>query len=103
MKHAVKHDLGPDVAKKVAVAAFDTYKVKFAKYSPTASWTSNDHCNIGFTAKGISLKGTLDLVPGAIELDLDVPFLLRPFQGKALGLIEAEIREWIGKAKAGQI
>jgi len=39
----------------------------------------------------------------SIDLDLDVPFLLRPFKNQALGVIEGEIREWIDKARAGKI
>jgi len=33
-------------------------------------------------------------------LDIDVPFLLRPFKSQALGVIEGEINEWIKKAKS---
>jgi hypothetical protein len=33
-------------------------------------------------------------------MDLDVPFLLRPFQGKAISVIEGEIKEWLAKEKA---
>jgi hypothetical protein len=53
--------------------------------------------------KGVSLKGSLEVSASDIALDLDVPFLLRPFKGQALKVIEDEIRQWIGTAKAGQI
>jgi hypothetical protein len=36
-------------------------------------------------------------------MSLDVPFLLRPFKGKALGVIEEEIRRWVAKGEAGDI
>ena len=42
-------------------------------------------------------------MPNAIELDLDVPFLLRPFKSQALGVIETEIKAWIAKAKKGEV
>jgi hypothetical protein len=29
-----------------------------------------------------------------------VPFLLKPFQGQALSVIEGEIKEWLAKEKA---
>ena len=51
----------------------------------------------------MSLKGVLEVGPSSIDMDLDVPFLLRPFKSTALGVIEEEIRKWIDKAKAGQI
>jgi hypothetical protein len=103
MKHAVPHDLGPERAKKVAEAALSSYEKKFAKYQPQARWTSDTRANISFTVKGMSLNGALEVRSNAIEMDLDVPFLLRPFQGTAIGVIEGEIKEWIAKAKAGEI
>lgn len=103
MKHAVPHDLGPERAKKVAEAALAAYAQKFAKYKPHAAWTSDTRANISFHVKGMSLNGALEVRPNSIEMDLDVPFLLRPFQSTAVSVIEGEIREWIAKAKAGEI
>lgn len=103
MKHAVPHDLGLDKATEVAKAALDSYAKRFADYNPTATWISERKANIGFSAKGVSLKGSLEVGASAIDMDLEVPFLLRPFKGKAIGIIEEEIRRWIGKAKNGEL
>jgi hypothetical protein len=103
MKHAVKHDLDQELAKKAALKAWESYSKRFEKYNPQASWTSETHANISFQAKGISLKGALDLEPGQIVMDLDVPFILRVFQKKAVQVIEEEINHWVGKAKAGEL
>ena len=103
MKHSVSHDLGKEMAVKVSKKAFDTYKEKFAKYNPSSNWVSDSKCEIGFTAKGINIEGALEVFDNRIDMDLEVPFLLRPFKGKALDLIEKEIKEWIGKAKAGEL
>jgi hypothetical protein len=103
MKHAVPHDLGQDLAKKVAEAAFASYAKKFAKYNPTANWISPNRANISFGVKGMTLNGSLEVTASTIEMDLDVPFLLKPFKGTAISVIEGEIREWIKKAKAGEI
>jgi hypothetical protein len=103
MKHAVPHDLGQELAKKVAVAAFASYAQKFAKYSPTANWTSDRQANISFSVKGMTLTGSLEVSATAIEMDLNVPFLLKPFKGTAISVIEGEIKAWIQKAKAGEI
>jgi hypothetical protein len=51
----------------------------------------------------MTLRGTMEVLANAIEMDLDVPFLFRPFKGKALGVIEGEIKEWIAKAKQGSV
>jgi len=101
MKHLVQHDLGQERAKQVAEAAIRSYQQKFAQYSPQASWVSESRASISFNVKGMTLSGFLDVQPTTIEMDLDVPFFLKPFKGKALGVIEGEINEWIAKAKSG--
>lgn len=103
MKHSVPHDLGQDKAKQVAVAALDSYKKRFADYSPRANWVNDTHADIAFSVKGVSLKGSLEVGPKSIDMDLQVPFLLRPFKNRALGVVEDEIRKWIAKAKAGEL
>lgn len=103
MKHAVPHNLGQEKARKAADAALASYKERFAKYEPTATWRTERHADIAFRVKGVTLKGSLDINPHNIEMELEVPLLFRPFQGKALGLIESEVKKWIAKAEAGEI
>jgi hypothetical protein len=103
MKHSVPHDLGSEQAKKAAEAAFASYTERFAKYKPTANWTSADRADISFTAKGITLKGVMQVNPTSIDMDLDVPFLLRPFKDTALGAVDREITRWVDKAKRGEL
>lgn len=103
MKHVVPHDLGQERAKKAAEAALNTYAGKFEKYSPKVSWATPSKANISFTVKGFTISGALEVLDRSIEMDLDVPFVLRPFKGQALGVIETEIKEWIQKAKTGAV
>jgi hypothetical protein len=100
MKHTVSHDLGQERAKKVTEAALASYAEKFAKYSPKTTWTSPNRAQIAFSVKGMSLTGSVEVKDSTIELDLDVPFLLRPFQGQAVSVIEGEIKSWLAKEKA---
>lgn len=100
MKHTVNHDLGQERAKKVTESALTTYAEKFAKYSPKTSWVSPSKANISFSVKGMSLSGSVEVKEKTIELDLDVPFLLKPFQGQAISVIEGEIKAWLDKEKA---
>jgi hypothetical protein len=100
MKHSVAHDLGQERAKKVTESALSTYAEKFSKYSPKTTWTSPSRAQISFSVKGMSLSGTVEVKDKTIDLDLDVPFLLRPFQGQAIGVIETEIKAWLAKEKA---
>ena len=103
MKHVVPHGLGFPTAKKVAEAAFDSYKKRFEQYQPNARWVNDARAEISFSVKGMMLKGALEVDEREISMDLDVPFVIRPFKGKAIGVIEEEIVAWIAKAKAGQI
>ena len=100
MKHSVPHDLGQERAKKVADSALSTYAQKYANYHPRVSWTGPNKAEISFKVKGMNLAGSLEVLDRSIDLDIDVPFLLRPFKSQALGVIEGEINDWIKKAKA---
>jgi hypothetical protein len=103
MKHVVKHDLDQGLARKAADKAWEAYSERFSKYNPKATWTSETHADIEFTVKGMHLKGSIDLEPGGIALELEVPFVLRVFKKQAIDVIEKEIQKWIDKAKAGEL
>jgi len=103
MKHQIPHDLETNVAKEVAVRAFDAYQKKFADYSPTIEWVGDRDARIGFSVKGLKLQGSIGILPRAIELELDVPFVFSLFKNKAIAVIEREVRTWIEKAKRGDI
>ncbi|MBI3203693.1 MAG: polyhydroxyalkanoic acid system family protein [Myxococcales bacterium] len=103
MKHVVHHGLGLETAKKVADAAFASYQQRFSQYHPQARWVNDQRAEITFKVKGMALMGSLEVNERDIEMDLEVPFVLRPFKGKAIGLIEEEIKKWIDKAKSGQL
>ena len=100
MKHSVPHDLGQERAKKVTEQALGSYAVKFAKYAPKTTWTGANKAQISFSVKGMTLNGAVEIKDNSIDLDLNVPFLLRPFQGQAVSVIEGEIKEWLAKEKA---
>jgi hypothetical protein len=103
MKHSVAHDLGLERARKVTDSAFASYKAKLMKYHPETRWVSERRAEITFSVKGIKLKGAVEVSPSAIEMELDVPLLFRPFRGVAMGIVEQEIREWVERAKAGEV
>ena len=88
---------------KVARAAFDSYVKRFSDFNATASWSAEDKAKIAFSIKGASIKGDVDVTDTNINIDLEVPFLLRPFKDMAMGKVKGEIDEWIAKAKRGEI
>lgn len=103
MKHEMAHDLDQDLARRVAEHAFESYRARYAQYSPTLTWISATAATASFSAKGIELNGRVELAPGKILLDVQVPFLLRMFQSKAVSIIERELIVWHGRAKRGEL
>jgi hypothetical protein len=103
MKHSVPHDLPFDLAKKAADAALKAYRSRFPQYDPQVTWSDDKTANVEFSAKGMKLRGTFEILNDAVSMDMEVPLLLRPFKAKAMEVIEGEIRTWIEKAKNGQL
>ncbi len=103
MRHLMSHDLDPELARKVAERAFAAYREKYASYDPKLAWVSDTVANASFAAKGVQLKGKIELLPGKIAFELEVPFLLRLFQRKAIEIMERELEHWRDKAKRGEL
>jgi hypothetical protein len=103
MKHSIPHDLTPELARKATERAFDTYQQRFPDYKPTSKWVSPSRAEITFDAKVRTLNGAIELKPNEIELELEVPFVLRVFSGRAMKIVEEEIQEWITRAKNGEL
>jgi hypothetical protein len=103
MKHVIQHDLDMPTAKQVTDRAFAAYQERYPDYQPTLSWVSDRRADVAFSARGIKLGGSMSLEPGSIALDLDVPFLFRPFQKKAVEVIDREVRVWLARARAGEL
>lgn len=103
MEHRVSHDIGRELAKKAARAAFNAYAAKYAEYKPTTTWTGEDTATVSFSVKGFSVKGNIEVRERDISIDIDVPFLLKAFKSRALEIIEREMRIWVDKAKRGEL
>lgn len=103
MKHSVPHSLPLDAARKVAQHAMEAYQARFAEYHPTITWISDHLAEVSFKAKGVSLKGSFEIFADRIEMDMEVPLLLRMFKQKAVDVVEGEINKWLAKAKSGEL
>ena len=103
MKHEIHHGLEPDLAKKAIDKAMEAYSARFADYNPRFSWVSDTKGELGFKAKGVSVDGQIEVVGDKILVDLQVPFLLRVFKGKAMDVIDREVKKWVEKARAGEL
>lgn len=103
MKHVIEHDLDPATAQKVTDRAFAEYRSRYPDYEPTLKWLDAKRADVSFNAKGVRLAGSMAIAERTITLDLDVPFLLRVFQKRAIEVIDREVRAWIARAKNGEL
>ena len=103
MKHVIAHDLDVPTAKKVAERAFAEYQHRYSKYDPQFCWSTDRRAKVQFNAKGIKLEGAMEVAERQITLDLDIPFLLRPFRGRAMEIIDREVQIWLDRARAGKL
>jgi len=100
MKHVIAHDLSPEDAKRVLDEAQVEYAQRFAKYAPRLVWQRADQARGSFHAMGREIEGTVRLLEHGLELDVEVPLLLRPFVGRAKQAIEREVARLISAFRA---
>ncbi len=103
MKHDIPHNLDPDLAKLAARKAAEAYGKRFAEYDYRARWVTPERVELGFSVMGKRLEGVMTVHPKRLELEMDVPFMFRVFQGKAIQIIEKEARQWLERARRGEL
>lgn len=104
MKHRIPHDLSHELARKVVRKALETYKAQFPEYKPDGTWRDDDNVRLWFSPPGGRIEGSLQVSGTSVDLELDkVPFLFRPFKKKAIQVIEGEVKEWIERARRGEL
>lgn len=103
MTHDIPHDLDFDLAKLAAEKAAVAYGERFAEYNYKHKWVSDKRVELEFTVMGKRLQGAMTVLAKKLQLELDVPFVFRPFRGKAIEIIEREARVWLDKAKRGEL
>jgi len=103
MKHKIHHGLDLPLAKKAIDKAMEAYSARFADYHPTFEWLSENRGELSFKAKGVKVEGEIEIEGPEIYVDLEVPFILRIFKGKAMEVIEEEVNRWVEKARNGEL
>ena len=103
VKHEIHHGLEPELARKAIDEAMKAYGERFAEYNPRFDWKTPDRGELSFSAKGVKVNGEIEIVGPKIQVDFHVPFLLRVFKGKAIDVIDREVKKWIEKARNGEL
>ena len=57
------------------------------------TWTDST-MRFSVRVRGFDLKGTLDVTDGAVTLDVGIPLLLRPLQGRIEAVIQDKLAEY---------
>ena len=102
MKKTIPTNLDKARSKIAIEKAMQAYKARFAEYSPRYEWTSDDAGEFGFDAKGIKLSGTIRIEDQRVDVEMEVPFLFKIFQGRAMKIIEDQVELWVEKVKNGE-
>lgn len=95
VRHSIPHAIGAEQAKQLIERAFAHYRDRYPKYEPTLNWTEAHRGEIVVSIRGYKLTGRIELAPAATVIEMDVPMLLRPFQGTALKTIDREANRWL--------
>ena len=103
MKHTIDTNLDKARSKIAIDKAMDEYKRRFADYAPRYDWVNDDAGEFSFSAKGVKLEGTIRVRDQKVDVDMDVPFLFRIFQGSAMKVIQDQVELWVEKVKKGEV
>lgn len=103
MNHSIQHGLDLPTARRVLEKAAESYTARFSEYSPAFHWENETKGIVSFKAMGMTAKGVFTLTDGAMDVSMDVPFVLKPFRTKALDAVEKEVKKWVAKSKAGEL
>lgn len=95
MKHTILHDLDVPTAHRLVDRAFASYEVRYAAYEPVLRWRTDGRADLTLRVKGVPLSGTIVLEDHKLNVAVDVPFVFRPFQKRALEVIDREVRRWL--------
>ncbi|AUX20683.1 hypothetical protein SOCEGT47_011560 [Sorangium cellulosum] len=98
MKHTVHHDLNDDAARRAVQRALQRYGARYAEYAPSVLWQDEGSAALGLSVRGFPLVGRIALRSRSVEVDLDVPAALRPFDRMAISAIDAEVQRSIDEA-----
>lgn len=103
MKHEIHHGLELPLAKKVLDKAMADYQERFSEYNPYFNWTGEKTAEMGFSAKGVKLTGDMEIKGDKVVVDVQVPFIFRVFKGKAMDVIDKQVKAWVERAKNGEL
>lgn len=101
MKHRVSHPLDRPSARRALDEAFAEYRERFRRHEPSLRWTAPDEVQVSFHALDRSFEARVHLLDQALEIEMNVPLLARPFVSRAKRRIEREVSHWAQSHSGG--
>ena len=98
MRHTVRHTLAPDKAKDVLEHALGAYREHYAEYQVETGWADEETAEIGFRMTGKQVRGKIKVCPDCYDIDLELPWMYRPFTQRIAGAVEQELQRWLARA-----
>jgi hypothetical protein len=103
VKHQISHDLAPEQLEKAVRRFAEVYCERFRAYQAEAHWRDPRTLEVSFKVAGTALRGSLQLGPRALEVEMKVPMAFRLFKGRAVRAIEEEVQPWLAAARRGEL
>jgi hypothetical protein len=98
MRHSVHHELEPARAKAMLDRALDTYRAHYAEHGVETAWIDERTAEIGFELTGSKVDGRITVCEDCFDIDLDLPWILRPFSRRIAHSFEQELQRWMAQA-----
>lgn len=96
-RHVFSHPLDDIGARALIEQAFSHYAERYPSANLQLLWMSDTRAELLGLARGLKLKARIELMTSRCVLDVDVPFVLRPFQDVAQRAIEREVKRWLDR------
>ena len=98
MKHSVDHPLETEKAKEVLDRALDTYREHYVENSVATSWVDERTATVDFQVTGKKIAGSITVCESCYDIDLKLPWMLRPFKKRIAQSLDSELQRWIERA-----
>lgn len=98
MKHSVDHPLEPAKAREVLDRALHTYREHYAENSIETVWLDERTASVDFHVTGKRVAGSITICDDCYDIDLDLPWIFRPFKKRIAQSLDSELKRWIAHA-----
>lgn len=91
MRIAIEHHTTRDKARKIVEQRLKNAEKQYGQMASDLDWEwQGDTLHVSMKAKGMSLKGTLEVTDTSVIVDGKLPLLARPFETKIRHTVERE-------------